>query len=87
MNRYSDRVWLDPDMKRIRRVFVSNGIFFSKFDDGLKSYYARDWSHAKSCFELILSKFGNDGPSKYFLGCIEEHGGVPPRDFIGYGRV
>ena len=25
---YSHRCWLDPEVKKIRRIFVSNGIFF-----------------------------------------------------------
>lgn len=86
ISRYSERIWLEPYMRKIRRVFVSNGIFFQKFDDGLKSYYAKDWDHSKGCFQLILSSFGEDGPSRYFLKLMEEHNGQPPKNFLGYGR-
>ena len=58
---------------------------FQTFSDGLKSYYAQDWQHAKSCFETVLTQI-DDGPSRYYLTQIEQHNGVPPRDFIGYGR-
>lgn len=84
--RYSDRVWLEHDMKKIRHRYVANGLFFSKFGEGLRSYYSQDWGHAKSCFDLVLIQVENDGPSRYFLKCMDKHNGVPPRDFIGYGR-
>ena len=86
ITKYSDKSWLEPDIKTIRLDLVSNGVLFPKFDDGLKSYYARDWDHAKQCFETVLSQ-RDDGPSRYFLKCIEKHGGKPPRDFIGYKVV
>ena len=83
LRHYSERAWLEPDIRNIRRDFVSNGIIFPKFQDGLKSYFAKDWSNAKKCFELVLTQ-REDGPSLYFLELMAEHDGVPPRDFIGY---
>jgi hypothetical protein len=80
---YNANVWLSEDMRKIRELF-SDGLFFQKFNSGLQSYYARDWEHAKQCFQTILERF-DDGPSRYFLKCIEDNNGVPPRHFPGYG--
>lgn len=86
VSKYSDRSWTEPDIKAIRHDLVTKGVLFPKFDDGLKSYIAKDWEHAKKCFETVLSQ-RDDGPSRHFLKCIEKHGGKPPRDFIGYKIV
>lgn len=82
---YNANVWLSDDMRKIRELF-SDGLFFQKFNSGLQSYYARDWEHAKQCFQTILERF-DDGPSRYFLKCIEENNGTPPRNFLGYGTA
>ncbi|EJK70155.1 hypothetical protein THAOC_08507 [Thalassiosira oceanica] len=84
--KYSDRCWLEKDIKTIRRDIVSSGVFFPKFDQGLKSYYNKDWEHAKQCFELILSS-RDDGPTIYFMEQMEKHDFVPPKDFDGYRVV
>jgi len=86
VRKYSDKCFLEKDIKTVRRCYVSSGIFFPKFDDGIKSYYAKDWDHAKQCFELILSG-QEDGPSRYFLKQMKEYDYVPPRNFIGYNVV
>jgi hypothetical protein len=80
---YNANVWLSEDMRKIRQLY-SDGLFFQKFNSGFLSYYARDWEHAKQCFQTILERF-DDGPSTYFLNKIKENNGVPPRDFKGYG--
>lgn len=80
---YNANVWLSEDMRKIRQLY-SDGLFFQQFNSGFLAYYARDWEHAKQCFQTILERF-DDGPSKYFLNKIEESNGVPPRDFKGYG--
>lgn len=80
---YSEKSWLEPDIKKIRHAYVANGIIFPKYQEGLKSYYAKDHEHAKKCFEFVLTQ-RDDGPSRYFLGLIAEHGGALPRNFIGY---
>jgi class 3 adenylate cyclase len=82
---YNANVWLSDDMRKIRELF-SDGLFFQKFNAGLQSYYARDWEHAKQCFKTILERF-DDGPSNYFLECIEKNNGIPPRNFMVYGTA
>lgn len=80
---YNERDWHDADIKKIRHVYVSSGIIFPKYQEGLKSYYAKDWAQAKKCFEFVLSQ-RDDNPSHYFLQRMAEHGGVPPSSFIPY---
>jgi hypothetical protein len=80
---YNSNVWLSEDMRRIRQLY-SDGLFFQKFNSGFLAYYAKDWEHAKQCFQTILERF-DDGPSRYFLKCINDNNGVPPRDFKPYG--
>jgi hypothetical protein len=80
---YTDKAWCEPDIKKIRREYVSNGIIFPKYQEGLKAYYAKDWEHAKKCFEFVLSQ-RPDGPSLHFLKMIEEYDGRCPRNFCGY---
>ncbi|KAL3785884.1 hypothetical protein HJC23_008772 [Cyclotella cryptica] len=81
---YNERCWLAPDIRKIRRSYVSNGVIFPMFDSGLIAYYGRQWEHAKQCFLTVLAHI-DDGPSRYYLKAMEKHNGVPPRDFIGYG--
>lgn len=86
VHNYTERSWLEPDIKAIRRDYVANGIIFPKYQEGLKAYYSKDWAQAKQCFDLVVST-RDDGPSRYFLGLMEQHDGVAPRNFIGYGVV
>jgi hypothetical protein len=81
---YDEKCWLAPDIKKIRRKYVANGVVFPMFESGLIAFYGSQWDHAQQCFETVLSQM-DDGPSKYFLKIITRHGGVPPPDFIGYG--
>jgi len=80
---YSENIWLQADMRRIRRRYTTD--MFSTFKSGLQKYYAKDWSEAKSCFEAILDRF-EDGPSNYFLGEMRKYNGVPPPDFKAFGK-
>jgi len=80
---YSENIWLQADMRRIRRRYTTD--WFSTFKSGLQKYYAKDWSEAKSCFEAILDRF-EDGPSNYFLGEMKKYNGVPPPDFKAFGK-
>lgn len=83
IHHYDEKCWLAPDIKKIRRDYVSSGVIFPKYQEGLKAFYSKNWEHAKNCFELVLSQ-REDGPSRCFLKLIAEQGGVPPKNFIGY---
>eukprot|EP00934_Nitzschia_sp_Nitz4_P004902 Nitzschia sp. Nitz4//scaffold133_size116822//8420//11773//NITZ4_003791-RA/size116822-processed-gene-0.48-mRNA-1//-1//CDS//3329535348//4892//frame0 len=81
---YNPNVWLQEDMRRIRHQYTS--VVFETFNSALTRYYEKDWQGARQLFESILERF-DDGPSKYFLKQMEKNNGVPPSDFLGYGRA
>jgi class 3 adenylate cyclase len=81
---YSANIWLEEDMRRIRHQYTH--VIFRKFNSGLQAFYQKDWVTAKQCFGAVLERFP-DGPSKYFMKQIEKHNGVPPRDFMSYGKA
>lgn len=80
---YNANVWLSDDMRRIRQLY-SDGLFFQQFNSGFLAYYSKDWKTAAEKFQTVLERF-DDGPSRYFLKCINDHNGVPPRNFKPYG--
>jgi len=82
---YNPGVWNSKEIRKIRQRF-SDGLFFQKFSEGLQAYYSKDWEQAKRCFRTILDRI-EDGPSRYFMNQMDEHDGVPPRNFLPYGRV
>jgi len=76
--------WKTDDMIKIRSQY-DDGLTFKSFQAGLQSFYNRDWVHAKRMFQSILVRF-EDGPSRYYVNIIEDHDGVPPRDFTPYRK-
>jgi len=83
--KYSLSSWNTEDMRIIRKKY-SDGLFFQQFNAALRAYYSGDWKRARETFSVILERF-EDGPSRYFLGQIESHNGIPPRKFLGYNVV
>lgn len=81
---YSSNVWLQADMRRIRRRYTP--AVFSTFSSGLQKYYDKDWAGAKLCFEAIVDHF-DDGPSRYFLDEMEKNNFTPPPHFQSYGKA
>lgn len=79
---YSANVWLQSDMRRIRRRFTP--IIMHTYSAGLQKYYAKNWDGARQCFEAVLERF-DDGPSKYFLNEMKKHNDTPPPHFQPYG--
>mmetsp|Transcript_20576 Transcript_20576/g.44963 ORF Transcript_20576/g.44963 Transcript_20576/m.44963 type:complete len:1245 (+) Transcript_20576:360-4094(+) len=82
---YTPSVWNSKELKKIR-VRFSDGLFYQKFNEGLQAYYSKDWEQAKRCFRAVLDRV-EDGPSRYFMMQMDEHDGVPPRNFLPYGRI
>jgi len=81
---YHPSVWTNDEMRRMRNKYTEGFPFFQTFNSGLQSFYSSDWDHAKQSFASILERF-EDGPSRYFVGKIEEHNGIPPSRFVPYG--
>ena len=48
------------------------------FENGLKSYRARDWQKAESSFATVLAQLPEDGPSKTYLDRIRYFRENPP---------
>jgi class 3 adenylate cyclase len=80
---YSENVWLQSDIRRIRRRYTTN--IFDTFNLALQKYYAKEWDEARKHFEAILENF-DDGPSKFYLGEIRKHDGIPPPDFRSFEK-
>lgn len=53
----------DRDFLDLREIFL----------DGLDKYEAGRWRAARSVFETILNRYGNDGPSRFYLGVLDEY--------------
>jgi class 3 adenylate cyclase len=79
---YSANVWLQPDMRRVRRRYTP--VVMHSYSAGLKKYYAKDWDGARRCFEAVIERF-EDGPSLYFINEMKKYDYVPPPLFQPYG--
>jgi class 3 adenylate cyclase len=84
VSRYLESVWeTDEDLVRLRHLV--NDDFRRLWREGMVAYIKGDWTKAKAVFkETLRSSNGEDGPSKFLVTLIEEHGGMPPRDWEGY---
>ena len=54
-----------------------------KFKTGLEAYRNSKWEVALRCFETILEKMPEDGPSRFFINTINHYDGTPPEDWRG----
>ena len=81
---YDENSWFSSDIRRIRRSYDSSVITLPMFESGLIAFYDSKWTHARQCFERVLTST-DDGPSKYFLKVIKENDGVPPPGFAENG--
>jgi hypothetical protein len=82
--RYVDSVWeTDVDLLRLRHL-VNDG-FRSLWKEGMAAYIKGDWQKARDIFhETMRSSNAQDGPSKFLIKVIDEHGGTAPHDWQGY---
>ena len=48
------------------------------FAQGLRAFRAESWLEAVKTFQMLLAKFGDDGPSRYYLQLSELHAKDPP---------
>lgn len=82
--KYLETVWeSDEDLVRLRHLV--NDDFRKLWKEGMVAYIKGDWTKALAIFkETLRSSDGEDGPSKFLVSVIEEHGGISPRDWEGY---
>jgi class 3 adenylate cyclase len=84
VSKYLETVWeSDVDLVRLRHLV--NDDFRKLWKEGMVAYIKGDWTKAVAIFkETLRSSNGEDGPSKFLVNVMEEHGGIAPRDWEGY---
>jgi len=53
------------------------------FQTGLAAYRNYEWEAARRCFQAILEKMPEDGPSRFFINKIAHYARIPPEDWQG----
>jgi class 3 adenylate cyclase len=81
---YRESVWeTDLDVKNLRHLV--NDSFRALWQEGMTAYIKGDWQKARDIFhETMLLSNGQDGPSKFLIKEIDDHGGSAPHDWQGY---
>jgi len=81
---YKESVWeTDADLMKLRHLV--NDAFRSLWKEGMAAYIKGDWQKARDIFhETMRSSNAQDGPSKFLIKVIDEHGGTAPHDWQGY---
>mmetsp|Transcript_8812 Transcript_8812/g.13189 ORF Transcript_8812/g.13189 Transcript_8812/m.13189 type:complete len:887 (-) Transcript_8812:178-2838(-) len=81
---YKESVWeTDMDLMRLRHLV--NDAFRTLWKEGMAAYIKGDWQKARDIFhETMRSSNAQDGPSKFLIKVIDEHGGTAPHDWQGY---
>lgn len=84
VNKYTDKVWVeDEDLVALRHNV--NDSFRSLWAIGIDAYIEGNWQKARAIFhETMLLSSNQDGPSKFLITLIDEHGGDAPKDWPGY---
>ena len=84
VNKYTDKVWVEDDDLVALRHNV-NDSFRSLWAIGIDAYIEGNWQKARAIFhETMLLSSNQDGPSKFLITLIDEHGGDAPKDWPGY---
>ena len=82
--RYTQEVWVkDEEIVELRHRV--NDSFRALWENGINAYIKGDWQKARDIFHetMRLSK-NKDGPSKFLMEIIDEHGGTAPHEWPGY---
>lgn len=81
---YTKDCWeTDADLVRLRHLV--NDAFRTVWKEGMAAYIKGDWQKARDIFhETMRSSNAQDGPSKFLIKVIDEHGGTAPHDWQGY---
>lgn len=82
--KYKTDVWeTDVDVVNLRNLV--NDAFRSLWKEGMAAYIKGDWQKARDIFhETMRSSNAQDGPSKFLIKIIDEHGGTAPHNWHGY---
>lgn len=82
--KYKVEVWdTDSDLINLRNQV--NDQFRSLWKEGFAAFIKGDWAKARDIFHVTLSLPAiADGPSKFLIKVIDEHGGTVPHNWNGY---
>jgi class 3 adenylate cyclase len=81
---YLESVW-ETDVDIIQLRHLVNDAFRALWKEGMAAYIKGDWQKARDIFhETMRSSNAQDGPSKFLIKVIDEHGGTAPHDWQGY---
>lgn len=59
--------------------------FRALWEQGINAYIKGDWQKARDIFhETMRMSKDKDGPSKFLIQTIDEHGGAAPSNWPGY---
>ena len=76
---YTKDAW-ETDLDLVRLRHLVNDAFRTVWKEGMAAYIKGDWQKA----ETMRSSNAQDGPSKFLIKVIDEHGGTAPHDWQGY---
>lgn len=81
---YKTSAW-ETDLDLVRLRHLVNDAFRTVWKEGMAAYIKGDWQKARDIFhETMRSSNAQDGPSKFLIKVIDEHGGTAPHDWQGY---
>ena len=81
---YTKDAW-ETDLDLVRLRHLVNDAFRTVWKEGMAAYIKGDWQKARDIFhETMRSSNAQDGPSKFLIKVIDEHGGTAPHDWQGY---
>lgn len=81
---YTKDAW-ETDLDLVRLRHLVNDAFRTVWKEGMQAYIKGDWQKARDIFhETMRSSNAQDGPSKFLIKVIDEHGGTAPHDWQGY---
>jgi class 3 adenylate cyclase len=81
---YKTECW-ETDLDLVRLRHLVNDAFRTVWKEGMAAYIKGDWQKARDIFhETMRSSNAQDGPSKFLIKVIDEHGGTAPHDWQGY---
>mmetsp|Transcript_19317 Transcript_19317/g.32403 ORF Transcript_19317/g.32403 Transcript_19317/m.32403 type:complete len:858 (-) Transcript_19317:6061-8634(-) len=81
---YTTDAW-ETDLDLVRLRHLVNDAFRTVWKEGMAAYIKGDWQKARDIFhETMRSSNAQDGPSKFLIKVIDEHGGTAPHDWQGY---
>ena len=84
VKKYEQNVW-ETDAEVVELRHRVNDSFRALWQDGIAAFIKGDWQKARDIFhETMRTSNNKDGPSKFLMAMIDEHGGTAPHDWPGF---